>query len=89
MWGHVSFLLCDLKMIIKIMLEINGKVSVTRSFQHRCVLFQRVGSRLMSLFWAIFITRMEEYQSHTAYNFQRHKLASNCGNSDGSMTLNS
>lgn len=47
MWGHVSFLLCDLKMIIKIMLEISGKVSATRSFQHRYLLFQRVGSRLM------------------------------------------
>lgn len=47
MWGHVSFLLCDLKMIIKIMLEISGKVSATQSFQHRYLLFQRVGSRLM------------------------------------------
>lgn len=69
MWGHVSFLLRDLKMIIKIMLEISGKVSATRPFQHRYVLCQRVGSRLMLLFWAIFITRMEEYQSHTANKF--------------------
>lgn len=69
MWGHVSFLLCDLKMIIKITLEISGTVSATRSFQHRYVLFQRVGSRLMSLFWAIFITRIEEYQPHTANKF--------------------